>query len=361
MRIFYFAMLLLIINKGFALQQTLSFSDQNQYRTKVIIAAVGDLLLHYPLQRKASVRGFESLWSRILPFIQRADIAYVNLEGPMANGITRSGEERAIGDHWDDKVYSDYPLFNYHPSLASSLKKSGFDIVSTANNHALDRYGIGIDKTLSLLEHHQIRYTGTRKRGENRSFVTVTNGPIRIAWIACTEHTNGMVDKNKQVLYCYKSQDQAWILQSIRKLKHEVDAIIVLPHWGNEYDNYPTRAQKKFARKVLDNGALAVIGSHPHVLQPMEKYKTEDGRETFIMYSLGNFVSFQGTPNNRTSIILFLELVKTATQTLIRKIKFVPLYMENRSGWEQIHVSIQPQNAIISRLLPSGNMITQPP
>ena len=331
----------------------------------ITIAAVGDVLLHRPLQEKASQKGFVSLWEAALPYLRQADIAYANLEGPMASGVTRDGREVPDDGHWNQRIYSDYPMFNYHPRLAKALVASGFHIVSTANNHALDRYGIGIDKTTQVLERAGLAFTGTRPRHSKASFISMMRKKnFTIAWIACTAHTNGIDDNNKQVLYCYKKSDRAWLIDKIKALKNQVDAVIVTPHFGEEYTQHQNAVQIQFAHQVLDAGALVVIGSHPHVLQPMEKYHTQDGRETFVIYSMGNFVSFQGAPAKRTTIILFVGLTKQGNRTVINGVQYLPMMMQNRAGHANLKLCplTSPQKdaaayAAFSRILPAGNKL----
>lgn len=331
----------------------------------IVIAAAGDLLLHKPLQKKAANLGYRSLWQSAIPFLKHADVAYINLEGPIARNVLANGRISSnANNNFDyERIYTDYPLFNYHPSLADDLKLSGIDIVSTANNHALDRRKVGIRLTIEELNRAKIKFSGTRLSQTN-DYISITHkNSFKIAWIACTEHTNGIEDGADHVLYCYKQKHKQFILQKIAALKHSVDAIIVTPHWGEEYNSYPTTAQKNFAKSLLDAGALAVIGSHPHVLQPMEKYYTKDGRETFIMYSLGNFVSFQGGVNRRATIILFLGLTKTKNGTVINGVRFKPMYMENRNGMANLkleEIRMNPQRrsqAMLFDLLPMDNAL----
>lgn len=349
-------------------EDTLTFPNACAQGKQITIAAMGDLLLHRPLQLKASQSGYESLWEKVTPFLKSADIVYANLEGPIAPGISRNGSQVNDPLKWDLNVYSDFPVFNYHPSLAQSLKTSGFTIVSTANNHALDRSSIGIDKTIETLDKAGLHHVGTRSKSTDQPwFKTLESQGFKIAWLACTEHTNGINDKHHQILHCNRTEDRQVILKTIQELKSQVDAIVVLPHWGEEYHEYPTKTQTAFATQVLDAGATAVIGSHPHVLQPVKKYITKDNRATLISYSLGNFVSFQGSPRTRSTMILLLGLTKTANGTIINGVRFVPLFMQNRSGTANIHITpLSPQNRdwvsyqIISRNIPSGNALFSP-
>lgn len=317
------------------------------------IAAVGDILLHRPLQIKGTQDGFKSLWEEALPYLQHAQIAYGNLEGPIA----------------DDMGYTGYPTFNYPPAVADALYESGFDIISTANNHALDRSRAGIHKTMQNLDRVGVSYAGTRHQHEDASWVKlIKKNNITTAWIACTQHTNGINDTHNEILYCYSKRDYAIILNLIQEFKNKVDAIIVTPHWGDEYQSKANIQQQNFAHEVLNAGATMVLGSHPHVLQPMEKFVTLDGRNTLIVYSLGNFVSYQGSPRMKSTIILLVGLTKTPSGTIINGVKFVPMEMNNRQGINYIKINKinHNKNSTINNVMPKENifddtkMVTNP-
>lgn len=353
-------LLLLFFISRAVLASPLEFNSKISGQT-IEIAFVGDLLIHYPLQLKASTQGYESLWQDVIPYLKKADIAYGNLEGPIATGINRHGKSVQDPKAWNFSVYSDFPMFNYHPTLAKAIKQSGFTIVSTANNHALDRHGIGADKTIETLTEQGVAHVGSRESGSTDPFFKIIERKgIKTGWIACTEHTNGMKDNHNQILHCRADT----VVNLINEIKNKVDAVIVCPHWGNEYKTSPSGAQRNFAKQVLDAGALAVVGSHPHVMQPIQKYITKDGRETVIAYSLGNFVSFQGVGDGqetRSTIVLLVELTKGPNQTAIQSVKFVPLQMQNRKGTANIKVNVLPMNQnstshrIIYRNIPREN------
>jgi poly-gamma-glutamate synthesis protein (capsule biosynthesis protein) len=316
---------------------------------KLIISAVGDVLLHKALQMQAfeSADRFISIWEEAIPYFRQADISYANLEGTVAkdlqcNGNIANRERNYVAPDCrkeSSSVYTSFPMFNYHPDLIDDLKDSGIDIVSTANNHTLDRFSRGIDMTIEALEDARMNFTGTRKKGDqNSSFYTITNEKgFKIAWLSCTYGTNGFEDKYNQVLYCFKGNQ---VENQVRALKDKADAVIVLPHWGDEFDTSPSQKQKSYARRWLDTGATAVIGAHPHILQPWEKYKTTDGRETVIVYSLGNFVSnhYSGPSQKRHSIIFYLGLTKKAGKTWINGVRYVPTHMHNEWGNQFLRV-----------------------
>jgi hypothetical protein len=334
----------------------LTFSDECRAGKKITIAAMGDVLLHGPLQKQAyaSREGFHSLWSAAEPLIAKADVAYANFEGPAAAGVTSSGTAVTDpGKVFDGRVYSSYPMFNYHPSLASSLLESGVDVVSTANNHALDRRSLGADRTIDVLNNAGLKFTGTRaSNNREQPWYTVTNkGGVKLAWVACTFSTNGIPDTKNQVLHCY--EDTAEIESNIRNIRANgiADAVIVTPHWGTEYTHTPGAEQKRLAKRLLDAGAIAILGGHPHVVQPWEKYTTTDGRETFIIYSLGNFVSGQSQLPRRSSLMLYLGLTKgNDGKVTVNGVRYVPLTMRR---WT-VEPSDKAQGAADSRALTEG-------
>ncbi len=296
-----------------------------------VVGAVGDLLLHGPLQRQAAnLRSFESLWTEVLPYVRGVNIAYANLEGPAARGVVSSGREvRDPGWVFDGTVYSGYPMFNYPAQVAVGLKDSGFDVVSTANNHSLDRRALGADRTSEALQEARLPFTGTRARGATHPWgVVIQQGNLRVGWLACTYLTNGIPDPHDQVLECLKEKPA--VLQELRRLRGVSDFVVVTPHWGDEYQPRPNDSQISFGREMINAGAGAVIGTHPHVVQPMEKYAAADGREGLIVYSTGNFVSNQGEVEKQAAVMVFLGLTKTNRGVHANGVKILPLRMHNR-------------------------------
>jgi len=284
----------------------------------VTVAAVGDVLLHDRLQKNAARNpaGYSDLWADIADLLKAADVTYANLEGPAARDVAPGGRLAKTPPKglYDGYVYGGYPAFNYNPAIVTALKASGFDVVSTANNHALDRSALGVDRTIEAMKAAGLAYTGTRHRtlpGQTWYAVTPVRskaGRFNIAWLACTYGNNGIRDRHGQVLHCTKNK--AEILSTIATLRarKDIDAIFITPHWGVEYRNAPTAKQRKLAYSWLEAGATAILGGHPHVMQPWERYVTSDGRETMIVYSLGNFVSNQLGVPRRSSIIALLGL-----------------------------------------------------
>lgn len=341
----YLVAVLCLVASVAGAQTALEFSEACAPEENIEITAVGDVLLHGPLQIQAiqQPQRFLSLWSQILPLFQRSDLAYANLEGPAARGVLASGEVVADpGFKFDGKVYSGYPQFNYHPYLIADLKKSSIDIVSTANNHSLDRKSVGVNRTIQELDRNQMAYTGTRSTTDmEKPWHVVTQAQGRnIAWLACTFSTNGISDKFSQVLPCYKNPRD--FLNLVHRLSKDpsIDAVIVTPHWGVEYQHKPHESQIWLGRQLIEAGATAVIGTHPHVVQSWEKHVAKDGREGFIIYSTGNFVSNQKEIAKRTSVLVQLNLVlKNSGKLKIRGVRFLPFLMGRTSkGLEALPV-----------------------
>ena len=316
------------------------------------IAAVGDILVHTPLQKQATYQPdrFRSLWTGIVSLLSRADMTYGNFEGVSAPLINRKQMKvkKDPGFRYDDVVYTGYPRFNYHPFLIEDLVTDGFDIVSTANNHAADRGGIGVDLTIEGLNHAGLAGAGTRHSNateETPWYAVVEREGWRVAWVACTKHTNGMRAKG-QVLPCYKkfgpdsvdtNPDVVSLVASLAE-RDDIDAIMVTPHFGKSHKPKPNAGQKAFAHAVLEAGALAVVGSHVHNLQPSERYITADGRETFVLYSMGNFVSAQGGLVPSSTVILYLGLTRRSAdqRVVLNGVRFLPLYMTRSNKLRQI-------------------------
>ena len=305
------------------------FQDACRPGDRITVAAVGDVLLHPPLQRQAYAAGHRSLWGEVAPILAGAGAAYANLEGPTAEGLDRDWNQVPDpGPVFDDVVYTGFPRFNYHRSLLPALAEAGFDVVSTANNHALDRGPLGVERTIAALQEQALPFTGTRRREARGVWYAITeSGGFRLAWLACSFSTNDP-DAEELTLSC--DEDEAEIARLTGELaaRADVDAVIVTPHGGDEYSHEPAPRQRRLAAVATDAGALAVLGNHPHVVQPWEKRRAPDGRETLVVYSIGNFVSGQLELPRRASAIVLLVLVRGSDRrTTVAGVRYVPTLM----------------------------------
>ncbi len=317
---------------------SLEFDGACEEGERLTIAALGDVLLHGRLQQQAFAEEdrYIGLWQSVVDLMAAADVTYANLEGPTAAGVNSSG--RAVNDPgqtFDNYVYTSYPMFNYNPALLADLRDSGIDVVSTANNHSLDRRSLGVDRTLEALDVAGLSHSGTRHTEAPTApwYGLTSTAGFNLAWLACTYGTNGIPDNNAQILFCF--QDRTEVLTLIEELsqRSDIDAVIFTPHWGSEYHATPNTQQVDLAHDAINAGATAVIGSHPHVLQPWERYVTADGREGFVIYSLGNFVSGQSHLPRRSTLLLYLGLTRTTEgRIIVNGARYVPLHMSRRDG-----------------------------
>ena len=292
--------------------------------TNIKMAVIGDIMCHNSQYKDAydsknNTYDFSYVFSDIKEYISSADIAIGNLE------TTFAGKERG---------YSNYPRFNTPEQLATNLKDFGIDVVSTANNHCMDTNYTGLVSTLKYLDEAGISHTGTNETEEQQNQILVkdVNG-IKIAFLSFTYGTNGItipVDKS----FAVNLIDEDLILRQIKLAKEQnPDLICVSMHWGIEYQLKQNQEQEKLKDLLFNNGVDIILGSHPHVLQPMknETITLDDGstKDCFVIYSLGNFMSGQTKENTRSSVILNIDITKSGEtgKTKLNKVEYIPIYM----------------------------------
>lgn len=290
------------------------------------ITAIGDIMVHSWQYNEAynSETGeydFYHNFTDVKKYFDDADYVVGNLETVFA------GEE--VG-------YSDYPMFNTPDSFLDALKDAGVDLVTTANNHCMDKWGDGLLRTIDLLDEKGFDHIGTYKSAVEREniFIKDING-IKVAFLSYTYGTNGL---NVPEEYMVNLMDESLIVNDIHRAKAQnPDIIVVLPHMGNEYETYTRDVFKDWADVMFKAGADIILASHPHVLQPMEMKTVvdDDGeeRECFVIYSLGNFISSQTTPPRNASIILNLDISLTEGERFkIDEISFTPIWTQFRNA-----------------------------
>lgn len=274
---------------------------------RVRVALVGDVLVHRALAWRGYERGFHTIWGAAMPWLQAADLAIANLEGPVAPGLAAGGRRVPDpGPVFDDLVHTEYPAFNYHPVLIDALRAAGVDVVTTANNHALDRGPAGVEATLGALDAAGMAHVGAVRAGTPRwQPLRLRTAAGRLSLVACSYDTNGIPDPRAQVPRCY--DDRAALLALVRAEAESGAGVLVLPHWGSEYRLDPDAAQRRLARDLVAAGAMAVIGTHPHVPQPWDIAEGPAGLVP-VIYSTGNFVAAQPPLERATAPMVWLDL-----------------------------------------------------
>ena len=249
---------------------------------EVTLIMVGDMLMHTPINetgvKEDGSIDFSHLFTHTKDMIEEADIAIVNQE------VILGGEELGI---------SGYPAFNTYYEFGDDLVDVGFDVVLHATNHALDKGKKGILNCLSYWEenHPEIGVLGIQDSQEeqNEIYVQETNG-IRIAILNYTYGTNG-IPLPDDMPYAVNLMDKEKMAKDITKAKEVSDFVVMCPHWGTEYVLEATDYQENYAEFMLEQGVDLVLGTHPHVIEPVEMMQDEEGNEMLVYYSLGNYVN----------------------------------------------------------------------
>ena len=301
--------------------------------TVAVLAVCGDAMSHMPVTNDAW-NGERYDYARIMaaagPYVEAADYAVVNLETTLSGG----------------PPYSGYPAFNSPDDLAYDLKVLGFDLCLTANNHSLDRGFSGLSRTLDVLDGAGLAHVGTsRTQEEYERGVSVADvGGISVAFLGYTYGTNGIPIPKKHPYainvfntdYLTTLSKPDWDrlaadLEAARAM--ETDLIAVMVHWGLEYKLEQNRYQEELADFLFENGADMVLGGHSHVPQPMELRTLPDGRQGFVCYSLGNFISSQTKPNTDTTAVLTLTLTRDneTGEAQVTDYAYIPMYMLHRA------------------------------
>lgn len=305
-----------------------SVQQEEQKDTTISMAVVGDIMCHSPNYKdayNASTKkyDFSTFFPQIKSYISNADIAVGNLETTFAGG---------------NKAYSGYPTFNSPPQLAKDIQDLGIDVLTTSNNHSMDSGYNGLINTIDTLDDLGISHTGTFKSEEDKNKILIkdVNG-VKIAFLSYTYGTNGIaIPKGKE--YCINLIDKDLIKKQLESAKAQnPDVICVSMHWGIEYKLQPNTEQTDLADYLFENGADIILGSHPHVLEPMEKRTVtlSDGtkKDGFVIYSLGNFISAQKDKYTKDSIILNLKITKHSQGNItIDSYDYTPIYMQDNGA-----------------------------
>ncbi|MBN2571765.1 MAG: CapA family protein [Ignavibacteriales bacterium] len=286
----------------------------------VSFCMVGDLMCHSVQFEYAQVTkdsfDFKPVYRYVKPFIESVDFAMGNLETVLGGG----------------KKFSGFPFFNSPDEYLEALKYSGFDLLMTSNNHCLDQKKEGLLRTIDKLNENQIHYVGTFSSQKDRDSIRIYNiKGLEFAVLSYTFSTNG-IPLPKGANYTVNMLEEKLLLSDIKRAKEKnPDIVIVYFHWGDEYQRHPNAYQKKFMKISVDNGADIILGSHPHVLQPVDFYATKNANldTGIVAYSLGNFVSNQRKRYTDSGTILNFSITKNINKdsVYLSNVNFIPTYV----------------------------------
>ena len=264
-----------------------ALSPEMNTDTGVTLVMVGDILLHTPVEdaarREDGSYDYAQIFSQTSDLISSADIALVNEE------VIIGGEELGV---------SGYPAFNAPYAIGDALVDAGFDVVLHATNHVLDKGRSGINNCYTYWEndHPGMEVLGIHDSPEDQAHISVISaGGMDIAFLNYTYGTNG-IPVPGDMPYAVDLLTEDRVIADLKAAEELADFTVVCPHWGTEYRLTPDNSQEKWVRIFAENGADLVIGTHPHVIEPVEWAEggetTADDRGMLVYYSLGNYVNW---------------------------------------------------------------------
>lgn len=312
--------------------------NTNEAISKVYLNTVGDIMVHNP-QLKAQFDlstksySFANNFKYVKKYIESSDLSIANLETTLAGPST---------------PYTSYPSFNSPDALVDALKFSGVDILSTINNHSFDKGDLGVERTLAISKEKGFDTVGTIENENDPNYLIKDINNIKLGITSYSygeiknniKYLNGIAvsnkSKDKMNIFDMYNVDNAFntINKTLNKLS-STDIQIVIIHWGNEYQRTASEFQVKLAQKLSDAGVDIIVGSHPHVVQPVEMIKSTDGKhDTLVIYSLGNFLSNQrkellGSDFTEDGLMAEIEITKNmgTNETNISKANFIPTWV----------------------------------
>ena len=290
--------------------------DESGDDAKVSIVAVGDNLIHNTLisagEKDDGTRDYNSFYEVITQYIKPADIAIINQETMLG------------GSSFE---YSGYPNFNTPWEVGEAAINAGFDVFTCATNHSMDIGTAGIEKELEFFaKHPEVTHIGTYgSQDEYNNITYVESNGIKFALLNYTQHTNGIgVPENKS--YVVKVLKEDLVKKEVKKARKNADVVIFLPHWEQENSHDVIELQKKYVKLCSDLGVDIIIGTHPHVIQPVEWVtNAETGKKMLVYYSIGNFISHQINLNQMVGGMAEITVERVDGEIKITNAKLAPV------------------------------------
>ncbi len=306
---------------------------------ELTISAVGDIMVHSPqlnaqYDPESNAYDFSDNFKYITPHMGPSDLVLGNLETVLA------GEEQG---------FTGFPLFNSPDALAEALKDAGFQVLSTANNHSIDRGEQGLKRTLDVIEDHGMEAIGTRKTTDENSYLIKEVEGVHIGLSAYTYETprhngqrtiNGipMSEEVGQLLDSFNpnelDKDMTKMVERVKEMQEEgAELIVFFMHWGQEYQRYPDVFQEKIAKELVENGVDIIFGSHPHVIQPVDEIRTDSGKRGIVINSMGNFISNQrseylNSPYTEDGIIFHVDVLRENDKSIsVEAVRYTPTWV----------------------------------
>ena len=281
----------------------------------VDLIAVGDNLYHLSItnagKQPDGTYNYDSIYENIKGFISEFDIKVINQEIPLTDDPTK---------------WQGFPVFGGPIQAVDAIADAGFNVVTHATNHSMDQ---GKDTALNELEYWKTKedviVSGMYTSQEDYDNIDIGEYKgVKVAFLNYTYGLNGY-SVPKDAPYLVKTLNIDRVTEDIAKAKELADIVIVFPHWGEEYITTPNAYQKDMAKKIAEAGADAIIGCHPHVIQPLEILTTSEGKEVPCFYSLGNFISNMPRGERCVECMAHLRIKKDGDDVSIDYVEAIPM------------------------------------
>ena len=308
--------------------------------TEANLLCAGDNLIHQAIFVQAGQRAggsgydFSYAYKNVKDIVSSADIAFLNQETVIV----------------PSKDASSYPLFNSPPELLDEMIEIGFDVFNQSTNHVMDKHLDGALENYELFQSKEnILLTGLYKTWDDMFIPqTVTKNDITFSFMGFTEFLNGLrvpADSDLGLVYLTDTRHtQAELYDTMQKMidagKKASDIVCVSMHWQTEDITAPDESQKEIAQKLVDMGADIIIGTGPHVLQPIEFFEREDGSKALVIWSLGNFISTQANDPNLLGGLADVTVRKdyATGKVTISDVGFIPTVTHYGSGRSNVRI-----------------------
>lgn len=308
--------------------------------TSATLVCAGDNLIHKAIYTQAKSRAggngydFSYAYKDIASYVSAADIAFLNQETVIV----------------PSKEASSYPLFNSPKALLDEMTKIGFDVFNQSTNHVMDKGLSGALEDYELFHSYDnIILTGLHKTWDEMFIPqTMTKNDITFSFVGFSEYLNGLVvpkDSDLGLVYLTdtrhtKEELYSTMQKMIDAAKKASDVVCVSMHWQTEDITTPNASEKKIVQKLVDMGADIIIGTGPHVLQPIEFVEREDGSKVLVIWSLGNFISTQANKPNLLGGLADVTVKKdyATGKTSVENVKFIPTVTHYGAGRSNVRI-----------------------
>lgn len=249
---------------------------------EITLVMVGDMLMHLKVTQSGmwedGSRNYDHIFEHVKDDISAADVAIVNQE------VILGGEE--LG-------FSGYPMFNTSYALGDAIVDAGFDVVLHATNHTMDKGKTGLMNCINYWKdnHPETTVLGIHETEEDSEDIYVyEQDGMKIAILNYTYGLNGLPQPS-DMPFAVSLMDENKMARDLDKANEIADFTVVCPHWGTEYQTKESENQHMWCQFFMEHGVDLVIGTHPHVIQPVEMWEDEDGNQMLVYYSIGNFIN----------------------------------------------------------------------